>query len=53
MPPTRSKFKDLELKLLDPLQDQPHRRRWSPMAEEKKDEEARDLIKFLLKITFE
>jgi len=46
--PTRSRYKELGLELVEPLQDQPHKSRWPPMAEEKKDEGAGDSIKILL-----
>ena len=48
MSPTRSGYKDLGLDLVEPLQDQPRKPQWTPMAEENKDEGARDPIKILL-----
>ena len=53
MSPTRSGYKELGLKLVEPLQDQPHKSRWPPMSNEKKDEGAGDLIKILLEEALE
>jgi len=44
----RSVYKELGLELVEPLQDQPHKSRWPPMEDEKKDEGAGDPIKILL-----
>ena len=49
MSPTRSGYKELGLELVKPLQDQPHKSRRPPMADEKKDKGAGDPIKILLK----
>ena len=48
MSPTRSGYKELGPDLVEPLQDQPHKPRRPPMAEEKKDEGAGDPIKTFL-----
>jgi hypothetical protein len=48
MSPTRSGYKELGLKLVEPLQDQPRKPRRPPIGEEKKDEGARDPIKLFL-----
>ena len=48
MSPTRSGYKELGLELVEPLQDQPRKSRQPPMADENKDEGARDPIKILL-----
>jgi hypothetical protein len=53
MSPTRSGYKGLGLDLVEPLQDQPRKRRWPPMGEEKKDEGAGDPIKLLLEEALE
>jgi len=53
MSPTRSGYKDLGLELVEPLQDQPCKSRWPPMADEKKDEGAGDPIKIFLKEALE
>ena len=53
MSPTRSGYKELGLDLVEPLQDEPHKPRWPPMAEEKKYEGAGDLIKILLEEALE
>ena len=45
----RAGYKELGLDLVEPLQDQPHKSRWPPMGDEKKDEGAEDPIKILLK----
>src|ERR1700728_4846430 len=52
MSPTRSGYKELGLELVEPLQDQPRKSRWPPMADEKKDEGAGDPIKILLEEAF-
>jgi hypothetical protein len=44
----RSGYKELGLKITDPLKDDPRRTRRPHMVEENKDEGARDPIKFLL-----
>ena len=44
----RSGYKELGFDLVEPLQDQPHKPRRSPMPKEKKDKGARDPIKILL-----
>ena len=49
----RSRYKDLGLDLVEPLQDQPHKPSRPPMAEEKKDEGAGDPIKILLEEALE
>ena len=48
MSPTRSRYKELGLDLVEPLQDQSWKPRQPPMGEEKKDEGAVDPIKMLL-----
>ena len=53
MSPTRSGYKELGLDLVKPLQDQPRKPRQMPMGDEKKDEEAGDPIKILLKEALE
>ena len=53
MSPTRSEYKELGLELVEPLQDQPRKSRWPPMADEKKDEGAGDPIKILLEEALE
>ena len=53
MSPTRSGYKELGLELVEPLQDQPHKSRRPPMADEKKDEGAGDPIKILLEEALE
>ena len=53
MPPVRSRYKELRLKLVEPLQDQPRKSRWPPMEEEKKDEGVGDPFKMLLKEALE
>ena len=53
MSPTQSGYKELGLDLVEPLQDQPHKPRRPPMAEEKKDEGAGDPIKILLEEALE
>ena len=42
-------YKDLGLDLVEPLQDQPRKPRWTPMGDENKDEGARDPIKIFLR----
>ena len=51
--PTRSRYKELGINLVEPLQDQPHKPRRSPMVEENKDEGAGDPIKILLEEALE
>ena len=53
MSPTRVGYKELGLDLVEPLQDQPHKSRWPPMGDEKKDEGVKDLIKMLLEEALE
>ena len=53
MSPTRSRYKDLGLDPVEPLQDQPHKPRRPPMADKKKDEGAGYLIKILLEESLE
>ena len=48
MSPMRSRYKELGLDLVEPLQDQPHKSRWPPMGDEKKYKGAEDPIKILL-----
>ena len=48
MSPTRSGYKELGLDLVEPLQDQPHKLRRTPMGDKKKDEGAGYPIKILL-----
>ena len=48
MSPTRSRYKELGLELIEPLQDQPRKSQWPPMVDEKKDEGVGDPIKILL-----
>ena len=50
---TRSGYKELGLKLVKPLQDQPRKSRQPPMADEKKNEGAGDPIKILLEEALE
>ena len=47
----RSGYKELGFDLVEPLQDQPHKPRQLPMAEENKDEGVWDLIKIFLEDT--
>jgi hypothetical protein len=49
MSPTRSRYKELRLEVLDPLKDRPRQPRQPPMPEEKRDERAGDPIQLLLK----
>ena len=49
----RSRYKELGVELVKPLQDQPRKSRRPPMADEKKDEGARDPIKILLEEVLE
>ena len=49
MSPLRSEYKELGLKLVEPLQDQLHKSRQPPMVEEKKNEGEGDPFKILLK----
>ena len=53
MSPIRSGYKELGLKLVDPLQDQPRKPRWHPMEKENKDEGAGDPFKILLEEALE
>jgi hypothetical protein len=53
MSPTRSRYKELGLDLVEPLQDHPCKPRRPPMGEEKKDEGAKDPIKLLLEEALE
>ena len=53
MSPMRLGYKELGLELVKPLQDQPHKSQWPPMADEKKDEGARDPIEILLEEALE
>jgi len=49
MSPMRSRYKELGLNMVDPLQDQPHKTQRAPIAEENKDEGIGDPFKMLLK----
>ena len=51
MSQTRSRYKELGLKLVEPLQDQPRKSQRPPMAEEKKNEGVGYPFKILLKDT--
>ena len=53
MSPTRSGYKELGLDLVEPLQDQPHNPRRTPMGDKRKDEGARYPIEILLVEAFE
>ena len=53
MSPTRSRYKELGLDLVKPLQDQPHKSRQMPMGDEKKYEGAGYPIKILLEKALE
>ena len=53
MSPTRSKYKEFGLDPIAPIQDQPHKPWWTPMAEGKKYEGAEDPIKILLEEALE
>ena len=53
MSPTRAGYKELGLNLVETLQDQPHKSRWPPMGDEKKEEGAEDPIKMLLEEALE
>ena len=53
MSPTRAGYKELGLDLVETLQDQPHKSRWPPMGDEKKDEGIEDPIKMLLEEALE
>eukprot|EP00253_Pinus_taeda_P029071 PITA_29071 len=53
MSPTRSRYKELGLELVEPLQDQPRKPRRPPMADEKKEEGIGDPIKILLEEALE
>ena len=48
MSPMTSGYKELGFELVKPLQDQPWKSWWPPMADEKKDEGAGDPIKIFL-----
>ena len=48
MSPTRSRYKELGLDLVEPLQDQPRKPQIFPMGDENKDEGVGDPIKILL-----
>ena len=48
MSPTRLGYKDLSLKIIEPLKDDPRQTRQPHMVEEKKDEGVGDPIKLLL-----
>ena len=53
MSPMRSGYKELGLDLVEPLQDQPCKTQWPPMAEDNKDEGAGDPFKMLLEEALE
>ena len=53
MSPTRSRYKELGLDLVEPLQDQPRKSQWPPMGNKKKEEGAEDPIKMLLEEALE
>ena len=53
MSPMRAVYKELGLDLVEPLQDQPRKSRWPAMGDEKKDKDAEDPIKMLLKEALE
>ena len=53
MSPTRTRYKELGLELVEPLEDQPHKSQLLTMANEKKYEGARDPIKILLEKSLE
>jgi hypothetical protein len=53
MSPMRSRYKELGLDLVEPLQDQPRKPRRLPMGNEKKDKGAEDPIKILLEEALE
>ena len=53
MSPTRLRYKELGIDLVEPLQDQPRKARQAPMGDKKKDEGARYPIKILLKEALE
>ena len=53
MSSTLSRYKELVLDLVEPLQDQPRKHRRPPMAEEKKDEGVGDPIKIFLEEALE
>ena len=53
MSPMRSGYKELGLDLVEPLHDQPHKPRRTPMGDEKKYEGAGDPIKILLEEVLE
>ena len=53
MSPTRLGYKELWLELVEPLQDQPHKSRRPPTADEMKEEGAGYPIKILLEESLE
>ena len=53
MSPTRSRYKELGLDLVEPLQDRPRKPRWLPMGDEKKYEGEGYPIKILLEEALE
>ena len=53
MSPTRAVYKELELDLVEPLQDQPRKYIWPPMGDKKKDECTKYPIKMLLEEALE
>ena len=53
MSPTRAGYKELGLDLVEHLQDQPHKFRWPPMGDGKKDEGVEYPIKMLLEEALE
>ncbi|MCY6524878.1 hypothetical protein, partial [Actinobacillus pleuropneumoniae] len=50
---TRSRYKELGIELVEHLQEQPHKSRQTPIADEKKDEGAGDPIKILIEEALE
>ena len=48
MSPTRSRYKELCLRLIDPLKDYPYKPWWPHMEQGKRDEGVGDLIKLFL-----
>ena len=53
MSPTRVRYKELRLDLVEPLQDHPCKSQWPPMGDKKKDEGAEYPIKMLLEEALE
>ena len=53
MSPTRARYKELGLDLVEPLQAQPCKSQWPPMGDENKDEGIEYPIKMLLKEALE